>query len=313
MRVGFAGTPVFAAVVLEALLAAGFRVHVVLTQPDRPHGRGMKTHAGPVKSLAQANRLPLLQPQTLKSEAARAALLATPLDVLVVAAYGLILPPEVLAWPAHGCINVHASVLPRWRGAAPIERALLAGDRATGISIMQMDSGVDTGPVIAALTIPIAPREIAGTLRDKLAAAGARAAVNALAALEREGSLRSTDQERSGATLAPKIQRREAIIDWNEDATTVDRQVRAFDPVPGAQTTLAGETLKIWRAEPAAGPFGAAGTVMRADAAGILVACGSGALVVRELQRPGGRRLPVAAFLAGRPLGPGARFGDADP
>jgi methionyl-tRNA formyltransferase len=308
-RVGFAGTPPFAATALAAILAAGFKVSVALTRPDAAKGRGMKLAPSPVKLLAEAHGIPVLQPARLKDETIRGELTAFALDVLVVAAYGLILPGPLLGWPRRGCLNIHASLLPRWRGAAPIERALLAGDGQTGISIMQMDAGLDTGPVVATCVVPIAPRETALTLHGKLAATGATAIVETLARFRREHVLTSVPQAASGATYATKIERREATIDWSEPAAAIDRKIRAFNPAPAAQTMLAGEPIKIWEAEPAAGRFGAAGHVVQADARGIVVACGQGALVVRELQRAGGRRLRAAAFLAGHPLAPNATLG----
>lgn len=312
MRVGFAGTPAFAAMALEAILRAGFSVTLVLTQPDRPHGRGMKREPGPVKALALARGLPVLQPTSLKPEREQAPVAAVPIDALVVAAYGLIVPAALLAWPRHGCLNIHASLLPRWRGAAPIERALLAGDRETGISIMRMDEGLDTGPVIARHRVPIEPRETAGSLRDKLAAVGAGAVVEALGELERAGRLTAVPQPEAGATYAAKIDRDETKIDWSCDATSIDRAVRAFDPAPGAQARLGRAPLKVWRAVALPGRFGVPGTVVRAEAAGIVVACGAGALKVTELQRAGGRRMSAAAFLAGHPLRAGARFDEAE-
>jgi len=312
MRIGFAGTPTFAAAALESILAAGFSVGLVLTQPDRPHGRGMKREHGPVKALALAHGLPVLQPPSLKPERDRTAILATPLDVLVVAAYGLIVPGAMLDWPRYGCINIHASLLPRWRGAAPIERALLAGDRETGISIMRMDEGLDTGPVIRQHRVSIEARETAGSLHDKLASVGAHAIVEVLGELERAAGLDAVPQPDVGATYAAKIDRDEANIDWRASAQAIDRAVRAFDPAPGAQTSLSGVPLKIWKTLPVAGRFGAPGSVIRAEASGVFVACGDGALVVTELQRAGGRRMSAAAFLAGHPLDSGARLGAPD-
>ena len=309
-RVGFAGTPPFAATALAAIVAAGFEVSLVLTRPDGRQGRGLKLAPSAVKTLARARRISVLQPSTLKEEAACAEVTAHPLDVLVVAAYGLLLPSPVLEWPRYGCLNIHASLLPRWRGAAPIERALLEGDAQTGISIMQMDAGLDTGPVVASEVVLIGPRETAGTLHDKLAAAGAKAMVEVLSKLRSDGRLAAAPQRDEGASYAAKIERSEATIDWRQSGAAIDRRIRAFNPVPGAQTTLAGESLKIWDAEPAAGRFGAPGTIVRADAGGIVVACGDGALTVRELQRAGGKRLTASAFLAGRSLVPNARLGD---
>jgi len=309
MRVGFAGTPAFAAAALEAILDAGLQVAVVLSQPDRPRDRGWRTKPGPVKSLAAARGIPVLQPASLKAETERARIIAIPLDVLVVAAYGLILPESILEWPACGCINIHASLLPRWRGAAPIQRALLAGDRETGISLMRMDQGLDTGPIIARHAVPIAARETSGSLHDKLAAVGARAIVGALSVLQRDGRLPAEAQPEEGATYAAKLAPAETVIDWGASADAIDRSVRAFDPAPGAQTTLAGAALKIWEASPLPGRFGAPGVVARAEAAGIVVACGEGALNVTGLQRAGGKRMPAAAFLAGHDLATGTRLG----
>jgi methionyl-tRNA formyltransferase len=214
----------------------------------------------------------------------------------------------MLDWPRHGAINIHASLLPRWRGAAPIQRALLAGDEETGVSIMQMDADLDTGPVIARTVVPIAPRDTAGTLTARLAAAGAEAIVQALATLNTAGTLASQPQDGSTASYAAKIERSEAAIRWNDDALAIDRIVRAFNPVPGAFATMGGATIKIWAAEPTTGRFGATGQIVRADGDGLLVACGRGALLVRELQRAGGRRLSAASFLAGHPVAAGANF-----
>ena len=309
MRVGFAGTPAFAAAALEAILDAGLQVAVVLSQPDRPRDRGWRTKPSPVKSLAAARGIPVLQPSSLKAETERARIIAIPLDVLIVAAYGLILPESLLGWPARGCINIHASLLPRWRGAAPIQRALLAGDRETGISLMRMDQGLDTGPIIARHAVPIAARETSGSLHDKLAAVGARAIVGALSELQRDGRLPAEAQPEEGATYAAKLAPPETVIDWGASADAIDRSVRAFDPAPGAQTTLAGAALKIWEASPLQGRFGAPGVVARAEAAGIVVACGEGALNVTGLQRAGGKRMAAAAFLAGHDLATGTRLG----
>ena len=309
IRVGFAGTPTFASTALAAILDAGFEVTLVLSRPDAARGRGMKLAPSAVKSLAQARGIPVFQPIRLRDSAACSELTAAPLDVLVVAAYGLILPAAILEWPRHGCLNIHASLLPRWRGAAPIARALLAGDRQTGISIMQMDVGLDTGPVVTTRVVPITPRDTALTLHDKLAAAGGVAIVEILHKLARDHLVETVPQPAEGATYANKIERSEAAIDWTDAAAAIDRKVRAFNPFPAAQTTLAGEVIKIWGAEPAAGHFGAAGKVVHADARGIVIACGDGALVVRELQRAGARRLSAAAFLAGHPLAPDAQFG----
>ena len=308
-RVGFAGTPSFAATILSAIVDTGFEVALVITRPDAPQGRGLRRLPSPVKTLALSRGLPVVQPSSLRDAASCSELKRYRLEALVVAAYGLIVPPALLEWPRHGCINVHASLLPRWRGAAPIQRALLEGDPETGVSIMQMDTGLDTGALIASLRVPISPRETAGTLGDKLAGAGAKSIVTALSQLRADGRLPARPQPEFGVTYAPKIERRETTIDWTASATTVDRRVRAFDPVPGASTQLEGTPIKIWSTEPAAGRFGAPGEVARAAGASIVVSCGEGALVVLELQRAGGKRLAAGAFLAGHPLAPGARFG----
>jgi methionyl-tRNA formyltransferase len=311
MDVGFAGTPALAANVLAALLDAGFTVPLVLTQPDRPAGRGRKLASPPVKQLAQARGLRVWQPATLASGELQVQLRGTAIDVLAVAAYGLLLPPAVLAWPRHGCINVHASLLPRWRGAAPIQRALLAGDAETGVTIMQMDAGLDTGPMLEVVRVPVEPRETSATLGQRLAAHGARALVAVLHRIAAGAMKRPIAQPAEGVTYAAKIDKREAAIDWNAVAAAIDRQVRAFDPAPGAYTALAGETVKIWRAEPALPTPAAAapGTVLAVDERGIVVACGEGAMRIDEVQPANGRRMHAAAFAAGRRLAVGARFG----
>ena len=310
MRVGFAGTPPFAATALAAIVAAGHEVAVVLTQPDRPQGRGLKLEPSAVKKLAQARGLTVLQPPTLKTAEARAPVTAIPVDVLVVAAYGLILPPAILAWPTHGGINIHASLLPRWRGAAPVQRALLAGDTETGITIMQMDEGLDTGPMLDVVRVAIGPRETTGSLVDRLAAVGADAIVATLARLARDGALRGTPQPATGATYAAKIGREDAVVDWRNDAEALDRQVRALAPAPGATATLTGTPVKIWQATPEPCPAAGAapGTLLAADADGIVVACGRGALRVTELQPAGGRRMAAAAAVAGRRFAAGLCF-----
>jgi methionyl-tRNA formyltransferase len=311
MRIGFAGTPAFAAVALEAILDAGLPVSLALTRPDRPRGRGMKLTPGPVKALATARGVPVWAPASLKDQTELARITAAALDVLVVAAYGVILPAAVLNWPRHGCINIHASLLPRWRGAAPIQRALLAGDAETGVSIMQIGAGLDTGPVIARRAVAVASRETGGSLHDKLATVGAQAIVDVLRQLQRGAPVTAVPQTEAAATYAAKIDRADTIIDWRESARQIDRRIRALDPAPGAQTTLAGETVKLWEAEPAA-RTGQPGFVLAADAEGIVVACGQGALRLTALQRPGGRRLSVSAFLAGHRVATGSRLGSAN-
>ncbi|WP_143896782.1 methionyl-tRNA formyltransferase [Tepidimonas sediminis] len=315
MRVAFAGTPAFAATALQAIAEAGWPPVLVLTQPDRPAGRGLRPQPSPVKQLALAHGWALAQPRGLRLDgrypedaaAAQAALQAARADVLVVAAYGLILPPWVLALPRLGCLNIHASLLPRWRGAAPIQRAIEAGDAETGITIMQMDEGLDTGPIALAAPLPIGPEDSAGMLHDRLAALGARLIVQALAQAER-GPLPARPQPTEGVTYAAKIDKAEARLDFTQPAAVLARRVRAFDPVPGAWAWLEGAPLKVWRAHAAPSPQGAVeapGTVLAAGPGGVHVATGDGVLVLTELQRAGGRRLPVDAFLRGVPLRPG--------
>jgi methionyl-tRNA formyltransferase len=314
LRVGFAGTPPFAATALGAIVEAGFTVPLVLTQPDRPKGRGLTPAASPVKTLAVRERLAVLQPPSLRAEEARVSLLAVPLDVLVVAAFGLILPPPILDWPRLGCLNIHASHLPRWRGAAPIQRAILAGDPATGVTIMQMDAGLDTGPMIEVVPVPIVPRETAGSLHDKLAAAGAQAIVGTLRTLATCGSVNARPQPAAGVTYAAKVTPEEAVIDWTADADAIDRQVRAFDPAPGAYTLNGGTRWKIWSAHArAASGEAAPGTVLEVSAQHVLVQCGSGALAVTTLQPAGGRRLGAREVADGRRIRPGDVLGASPP
>jgi methionyl-tRNA formyltransferase len=306
MKVGFAGTPEFAAAALQALLRARFEVPLVLTQPDRPAGRGMKLHASAVKAVAQAHGMAVCQPRSLRLDGkypgdaaqARQALADAGLDVLVVAAYGLILPPWVLELPRLGCLNIHASLLPRWRGAAPIQRAIEAGDRCTGITIMQMDAGLDTGPMLMAESEDIRPDDTASTLHDRLAALGARLIVEALEAAAC-GGLVPVPQPAEGVTYAAKIDKQEARIDWTLPAELIERRVRAFDPFPGATFEFGGTAVKLWKAAVVESLAGAApGQVLEVDGH-LRVQCGQGALELLELQRPGGRRMPVGAFLRG--------------
>jgi len=306
MKVVFAGTPEFAAPSLVALLAAGHEVPLVLTQPDRPAGRGLKPQPSAIKTLAVARGLSLQQPAALDADAIAAVSAVRP-DVMVVAAYGLLVPAALLQLPPRGCVNVHASLLPRWRGAAPIERALLAGDEQTGITIMQMDAGLDTGAILLQEALAIGPEDTAGTLRARLSALGARLLVRALAA---PAPPRAQDAARS--TYARRIRKEEAEIDWQRPAAEIERQVRAFDPTPGAQTRYAGQPLKIWRARVEPGIAQAPGAVCSTGPDGIVVACGRDGLRIVELQRAGARRLTAAAFLAGAALGPGLRLGRED-
>lgn len=303
MKVIFAGTPEFAAQALSALLAAGHAIPLVLTQPDRPAGRGMALHASPVKQVAQQHGIEVFQPLSLKDGDAQAKVAAVQADVMVVAAYGLILPQAVLDLPRHGCLNIHASLLPRWRGAAPIQRAILAGDSETGVGIMQMEAGLDTGPVLLQQALPITATTTARSLHDQLAALGARLIVDALARLP----LPAAPQPEAGITYAHKLDKTEAPLDWHRSADELDRQIRAFDPVPGATASLDGVVYKIWAAQPGIGS-GAPGSILQADKDGVLVACGSGTLRLTELQKPGGKRLPAAQFLAGARLQAGQQF-----
>jgi methionyl-tRNA formyltransferase len=322
LRVIFAGTPEFAAAALAAIHEAGFPIPLVLTQPDRPAGRGMKLQASAVKRYAQEHGLPVAQPPSLRrsgkfpAEAAAAIdqLRATPHDVMVVAAYGLLLPQEVLDIPTHGCLNIHASLLPRWRGAAPIHRAIESGDAETGITLMQMDAGLDTGAMLSVARVPIGSSDTTATLHDKLAGLGARLIVEALAQLERNGTLPATPQPAEGVTYAEKIGKHEAALDWRRPAAALARQIRAFDPFPGGVATLEdGTALKIWAAELADAKRGAEpGTIVDVSSDGIVVACGDAALRLAQLQKPGGKRLPVREFLAGSALAVGQRFGLPD-
>lgn len=310
LKVAFAGTPEFAAVALRDILAAGFEVPLVLTQPDRRAGRGMKHAASPVKQVALDAGLAVDQPERLRDAAQRAALVACAPDVLVVAAYGLILPPAVLEVPRLGCVNVHASLLPRWRGAAPIHRALQAGDRETGITIMQMDAGLDTGPMLMRCALAIHARDTCASLHDRLAILGGTLIVDALHGL-RAGALRATPQPAEGVTYASKVSRAEAAIDWTLPAEQLDRSIRAFNPFPGASATIGGVAVKIWGALPSAAS-GAPGSVLAVDPEGILVACGEGSLRLTELQKPGSRRLAAEAFVRGFPLAIGSRLDTVD-
>ena len=309
MRLAFAGTPEFAATALEAILAAGHEVALVLTQPDRPAGRGMALTASPVKQLALKHGIPVHQPEKLRTEESRQPLVDAAVDVLVVAAYGIILPQVVLDTPRLGCLNIHASLLPRWRGAAPIHRAIQAGDGETGITIMQMDAGLDTGPMLLEARTPITLDDTTATLHDKLALQGGELIVEALAKLEK-GELTPIPQPEAGVTYASKISKAEGAIDWDRDVAEIHQAVRAFNPFPGAASPLEGTLIKIWGAQPATGEGRAEpGTVLAADASGILVSCGCGALLLTTLQKPGGKRLPAADFLRGHPIHPGQKFG----
>jgi methionyl-tRNA formyltransferase len=319
MRLIFAGTPVFALQALQALVAAGHRVELVLTRPDRPAQRGQRLVASPVKQWAAAQGIAVWQPRTLRDPEAWARLNAVGADAMVVAAYGMLLPPEVLTIPASGCLNIHASLLPRWRGAAPIHRAVQAGDSETGVTIMQMDAGLDTGPMRLVRKLLIEPEASGGSVHDRLATLGAEAIVEALERLA-AGDLPMWPQPAEGVTHAAKIVRSDAVIDWSAPPQSVADRIRAFDPSPGCATELErspGTVLKIWRARPSTEglPVGAhceVGTVLGTADGAILVACGrgaqAGAVALLELQRPGGRRMPARDFLAGFPLRAGDRL-----
>jgi methionyl-tRNA formyltransferase len=322
MRLIFAGTPEFAQVALAALHAAGHDIVLVLTQPDRPAGRGMKLQPSPVKQWALERGVPVAQPRSLRLDGkypedaavARETLLAAKADAMIVAAYGLILPQWVLDLPPRGCLNIHASLLPRWRGAAPIHRAIEAGDSQTGITIMQMDAGLDTGDMLLVLPCSMTPDDSTALLHDRLADLGGQAIVQALATLD---ALPRQPQPAEGITYAHKIDKAEAALDWALSAEVLARRIRAFDPFPGMTVPLATasgvETLKLWQAvaEPldqTAKQAAQPGTVLSADASGVRVACGEGQLCLTQLQRPGGKRLGAADFLRGCPLQPGQRL-----
>lgn len=297
LNIAFAGTPAFAVPALESLLRSRHRVVAVYTQPDRPAGRGRQLQVSPVKDCALRHDIPVEQPSTLRDDSARERLASYQADVMVVVAYGLILPPAVLGNPRLGCLNIHASLLPRWRGAAPIQRALLAGDRQTGVDIMRMEEGLDTGPVFIERVIDIGLRDTAGSLHDKLAALGADALLEALDGLN-AGTLQPRPQSAEGATYARKIMKEEAVIDWSKPALEIDRLVRAFNPVPGAETVWHGQQLKVWQAE-ASDLDGTTtpGAVVSADGEGIVVATGSGALRLLRVQLAGRKATTAADFL----------------
>ena len=305
LRILYAGTPQFAVPPLRRMLEAGFAPLAVLTQPDRPAGRGRKLHASPVKEAALAAGIPVLQPETLRDPAFRDWLAAQHADLLVVVAYGLMLPPEVLRLPRHGCWNIHGSLLPRWRGAAPIQRAIEHGDTETGVSIMLMDEGLDTGPVLLRRSIPIAADETAGSLQDRLADLGADALLDALRALAGSAPPTAAPQPEAGVSYARKLAKAEARIDWSLDAALLARRVRAFNPWPVAWCDIGGERTRVWSAR-ALSYAGSAppGTVMHASASGIQVATGRGLLVLLELQRPGGRPVSAAEYLKARAVPP---------
>ena len=302
MKVIFAGTPDFAAAALKAIAAAGFEIPLVLTQPDRPKGRGMQLAPSPVKQAALELGLRVAQPEKLRNNAETLQMLKeVEADVIVVAAYGLILPQDVLDTPKHGCLNIHASLLPRWRGAAPIQRAIEAGDAETGVCIMQMDIGLDTGGVVSEHRYAIQPTDTANEVHDALMNLGAAAIVADLQQLKTEGRLKSVKQPEEGVTYAQKLSKEEARIDWNESAAVIERKIRAFNPVPAAWVEYQGKPMKIWRAEVVA-QQGRAGEVLSCSADGLVVACGENALKITELQPSGSKRMPIAAFAAGHKI-----------
>ncbi|HJE63801.1 methionyl-tRNA formyltransferase [Alcaligenes faecalis] len=309
MRIVFAGTPDFARIALEALLAQGFDVPLVMTQPDRPAGRGMKLSPSPVKQAAVNANIPVLQPHSLRLDGkypeeaaqARQTLLDLQPDLMVVAAYGLILPKWTLELPRYGCFNIHASLLPRWRGAAPIQRAIQAGDAATGITIMQMDEGLDTGDMLVRSELAIRDDHSAATLHDDLAQLGAQALLEALQQV-RDGTLQATPQPEEGVTYAEKLSKAESVLDLSQPAKELERRIRAFDPVPGSTLSLPGleQPVKVWRAQAVEQKHSAEpGQVLNVSAQGIDVACGEGVLRLLELQKAGSKRQPVAVFVQG--------------
>lgn len=318
VRIAFAGTPEFARVALAALHHSGIEVVLVLTQPDRPAGRGQHLQASAVKAWALEHSIPVIQPLGLRldgrhaadAEQARLSLKAARIDAMVVAAYGLILPQWALELPRLGCLNIHGSLLPRWRGAAPIHRAIEAGDERTGITVMQMEAGLDTGPMLLAESLDIEPNDTTGTLHDRLAELGGKLIVDALQRAG-HGGLTATPQPAEGVNYAHKVDKAEAVIDWGQEANLVARRIRAFNPAPGAVSWLHGESVKLWLAMVAPLPIGSAppGTVIDTSPDAITVACGTGAVVVSELQRAGGKRLTAARFLQGCGALVGERFG----
>ena len=316
MKLAFAGTPEFAAVILDALIGSGHSIEAVFTRPDARAGRGNRVAESPVKQRAAAAGIDVHQPRTMRTPDAAQTLAALAPDALVVAAFGFLLPAPILAMPRLGCINVHASVLPRWRGAAPVHHAILAGDPRTGVSIMRMDAGLDTGPILATRTCAIGPEDTTGSLTGRLAELGATALVDTLRALE-DGAVEALPQDESRATIAPKLSKPQAAIDWARPATEIERMVRAFDPWPVAHTCPAegdAPAFRVWRAKVVPGdPARAPGTVLRCDETGLVVATARGALAITELQPPGARRMSTAEFVRGRRLAPGTRLGAEPP
>jgi len=298
LKIIFAGTPDFAATHLQALIGQ-HEVVAVYTQPDRPAGRGKKLTASPVKLLAEQNNLPIFQPQSLKDPEQQTILANLQADIMVVVAYGLILPQVVLDAPRLGCINVHGSILPRWRGAAPIQRAIEAGDKETGVTIMQMDAGLDTGAMLTITRCPIEPNETSGSLYDKLAALGAPALLSTLDKLK-AGTAVAVAQDNGQSTYAKKIDKAEALIDWSQPAIIIDQRIRAFSPFPAAYTEIEGLRVKIWAAQTSTQQLGTPGEIVAADDNGLLVGCGQGSLLLTEIQLAGKSRMPVSEILRSR-------------
>jgi len=299
LRVAFAGTPDFSVPALKALLSSAHTVVGVLTQPDRPKGRGRQIAASPVKIAALEHNLPVSQPETLKTDAGRVELASWEPDVLVVVAYGLILPPAVLKLPRLGCLNIHASLLPRWRGAAPIQRAILAGDEVTGVTIMLMDAGLDTGPMLLRRELLIGSNDTGGSLHDRLAILGASAVLDALQG-HATGALTAVPQPAEGATYASKIDKAEGLIDWGRTSVEIQRQIRAFNPWPVAETRLEGEQLRVFEAAAAeAGSTATPGTIVAARDDALVIQCGQGRLALRQLQRAGRRTVSAGDFIRG--------------
>ena len=308
LNIIFAGTPDFAVPALAALIEAGHHVTLVLTQPDRPSGRGMKLKASPVKELALQHEIEVFQPESLKDSGAQARIEAAKADVMIVAAYGLIIPTNVLHMPRLGCYNIHASLLPRWRGAAPIHRSLLAGDAETGVTIMEVVPALDAGAMVSKGVLPIGDRDTTQSLHDQLAKIGADLMVDAMKQLAETGRLPATSQDEALVTYAAKLQKSEASIDWSQSADLISRQVRAFNPFPVAHATLKGEVCRIWMATASEeSSNGVPGTIVEIGL-GIQVACGKGVLTIEELQFPGGKRLNAKDFLTGHGLKVGQRF-----
>jgi methionyl-tRNA formyltransferase len=307
MKIIFAGTPEFAVPALKSLIDEGHQVAMVLTQPDRPSGRGMKLKASPVKQLAVSHNIPVFQPEALKDTTVQARIAEEQADVMIVAAYGLIIPTSVLNMPRYGCYNIHASLLPRWRGAAPIQRAILAGDQETGVTIMEVVPALDAGAMVSCGVLPISERDTGQSLHDGLSTLGAKLMVDAMRKLEQDGILPAKPQDESLVTYAHKLEKSEAVIDWQRSAIELSRQVRAFNPFPVAHTILNGEVCRIWMATNVSGS-GRPGEIVDINDA-IYVACGDGLLRIEELQMPGGKRMAARDFLAGRQLTPGQRLG----